>query len=262
MFGDEWAANAKNSLISASVRKDDRPAAPRATVPAPAPEAQMIVACGQHPTGGPPAGAGQARPPMPVIGNPALPITFGPTAHAGPLAHHPQASPAGGPPPGAGQIFPTQTVMGTQAFPGFLLPMAGAGPVGSVASHGQAYPAAGYNAQPPPLYPPGFRIQDNLVLRHDWPQGHLQPSSKHLEYERSKDAKPAQENATWCNSCEYWLWNPCYSRVPLSARDNARCCNRCHMRKKRARGMGLHQWMLAAQPLMLHLLKKDPGYAA
>ncbi|KAK2058652.1 hypothetical protein LY76DRAFT_593055 [Colletotrichum caudatum] len=185
------------------------------------------------------------------------------------MAPHVQPFPAGGPLAGAGQASsPFVTAIGTPALPSFLAPAASAVPVGSIASHGQTSPAAaaaatpGSNAHPQPLYPPGFRIQDNMVLRHDWPQGHLQPSRRHLAYERSRNPKPPRDNARWCNSCEYWLWEPCYDRVRLSARDRARCCNRCHLRKKRARGMGLDQWMLAAQPRMLHLLKKDPGYVA
>ncbi|KAK1573570.1 uncharacterized protein LY79DRAFT_673571 [Colletotrichum navitas] len=176
---------------------------------------------------------------------------------------HPGFMPNVGPPPGGYHPSAFGPAAAAPALPGFIAPVAPGNAVGPIAPQAHAAPAppAGIVVQQP-LYPPGFRIQDNLVLRHDWPQGLLQPSPRHFTYERSGNPKPAQDNAVWCNSCEYWLWEPCYERAPLSARDRARCCNRCHWRKKKARGMGLHEWMLAAQPRMMHLLKKDPGYVA
>ncbi|EFQ34392.1 uncharacterized protein GLRG_09536 [Colletotrichum graminicola M1.001] len=210
--------------------------------------------------------------PEPAAGSSALP-TAGPAPMAemdllGPdvplgSSQHPGFMPAVGPPPVVYQPSAFGPAAAAPDIPGFLAAAAPGNAAGPIApqAHATSVPPAGIVVQQP-LYPPGFRIQDNLVLRHDWPQGLLQPSPRHFTYERSGNPKPAQDNAVWCNSCEYWLWEPCYERAPLSARDRARCCNRCHWRKKSARGMGLHEWMLAAQPRMMHLLKKDAGYVA
>ncbi|KAK1963994.1 hypothetical protein LY78DRAFT_640388 [Colletotrichum sublineola] len=175
----------------------------------------------------------------------------------------PDRPPAVGPSPGVGQFPVSSLAPAVPALPGYPAPVGNlAAGVGTIAPNAHTAPVAPSSlVAPPPLLPHGFRIQDNHVLRHDWPQGPLQPPRKHLKYERSKNPKPPHDNTIWCNSCERWLWTPCYERVPLKERDGASCCNRCHWRK-RANGMEQHAWMLAAQPRMMHLLKKDAGYAA
>ncbi|KAK1981775.1 hypothetical protein LZ30DRAFT_749787 [Colletotrichum cereale] len=205
-----------------------------------------------------------AAAPAPMAGSgPGQSVSYGQPAT------HGQLTPMGQPNafvPGYNLPHPAPALPGPQAPIAQHAPVGQHGPLGIAANAAPGAPGApGASAgpvAPQPLLPPGFRLQENHVLRHDWPQGALQPSPKHGVYERSKNPKPAQDNAMWCNSCEHWLWEPCYQRVPIGDRDNARCCNRCHWRKKRFRGMGLHQWLLLAQPRMMHLLKKDQGYVA
>ncbi|KZL80635.1 hypothetical protein CI238_08339 [Colletotrichum incanum] len=168
--------------------------------------------------------------------------------------------------PAPNPVSATAPVIGLPSGSG-LLPVPGQpyamGQLPASTPHAVATP--GNPAHPAPcagqgLRPPGFRVQNNLVLRHDWPQGPLNPPQKHRVYERSDRPKPPQDNSAWCNSCEHWLWAPCFERTPLGARDTSRCCNRCHWRKRRE--LGLYEWMRLAQPRMLHLIRRDPGYSA
>ncbi|GKT65511.1 LOW QUALITY PROTEIN: hypothetical protein ColTof4_03723 [Colletotrichum tofieldiae] len=208
----------------------------------------------------------------PASPGPAAGITHGlssgepATAIAGPAM---PPAPALPPAPAASALNPasaTAPVLGLS--PGTGLPPVPGQPhaMGQLpASVPYAVAAPGVLAHPAPgaaqgLRPPGFRVQDNMVLRHDWPQGPLYPPQKHGTYERSNRPKPPQDNCAWCNSCEHWLWTHCYERTPLGARDTSRCCNRCHWRRRRE--LGLNEWMRLAQPRMMHLIRRDPGYSA